>query len=111
MKMWTYTLRELLRRPGRTLLTLAGIVIGVATGLLLPSNLAEVVGLNVGDTAQLTTPSPLLSAMTVPVPVVGILEPRGAALFNGGGIVFMPLSLAQKLFPFGGQFNNVQLLL
>ncbi len=30
MKMWTYTLRELFRRPGRTLLTLAGIVIGVA---------------------------------------------------------------------------------
>ncbi len=30
MKLWSYTYRELGRRPGRTLLTLAGIVIGVA---------------------------------------------------------------------------------
>src|SRR6266576_3164015 len=29
--LWKYTTREVQRRPGRTLLTLAGIVIGVAT--------------------------------------------------------------------------------
>jgi putative ABC transport system permease protein len=213
MKMWTYTLRELFRRPGRTLLTLAGIVIGVAAvtavlmtsqatrqaaremfvsvtgkadlevtpdgmggfppdvlvklrstpgvkkavpalrvpsvlkgpgartpvlvlgvdpaedrqvreyhlvrgdflgdapGLLLPSNLAEAQGLDVGSKAELTTPLTGLTGTAVSVPVVGVLEPRGAAAFNGGGVVFLPLGQAQKLFGFGEQINNVQLLL
>src|SRR5215472_9383284 len=33
MRLVTYTLRELLRRPGRTLLTLLGIAVGVAAGV------------------------------------------------------------------------------
>src|SRR5947207_2050110 len=31
--LWNYTAREIKRRPGRTLLTLAGIIIGVAAGV------------------------------------------------------------------------------
>ncbi|MBI2824651.1 MAG: ABC transporter permease [Planctomycetia bacterium] len=41
--------------------------------------------------------------------VAGLLEPTGAAGFNGGGIVFVTLAAAQRLFGMPGQVTAIQL--
>jgi putative ABC transport system permease protein len=206
--LWKYTLREVQRRPGRTLLTLIGIVIGVATivavtattratrrsyqnmfeelggkaaleivapgqggfdpapalqttqdvkdieaavgiiqnraglhtktgilpvlvlgidpardqavrqwevrhgrdldegdGVLLGANFAAHVGIGLGDAITLTETGP------TGLNVVGLLETRGPANFNGGALAVMPLYSAQKLFRLDGQVNSIQLVL
>jgi putative ABC transport system permease protein len=204
--LWKYTTREVQRRPGRTLLTLAGIVIGVATvvaitattratrrsyramyeavggraalevvavgqggfdaeevtqrlrgvdgidravgviqgqaglvgtgdvrlvlvlgypkedrtggyhvtqgrGLegdkeaLLEENFARQQGYALGDRVKLGTRQGLLEPPTL----VGLVETKGAALFNGGAFVLVPLEEAQRLFGMLGKVNSVRL--
>ncbi|MBI1914172.1 MAG: ABC transporter permease [Planctomycetes bacterium] len=203
--LWKYTTREVQRRPGRTLLTLAGIVIGVATvvailattratrrsyramyeavggraslevvavgqggfdagdveqrlrgvggldravgviqgqaglvgagevrlvlvlgypagdgtngyrvkqgqgleggkGLLLEETFARQQGYALGDRVKLGTGKGL-----VELPLGGLVEAKGAALFNGGAFVLVPLGEAQRLFGMPGKVNSVRL--
>ncbi len=74
--------------------------------VLLEAGFAEANRLDVGATAEL-----LAVAGPTPVRVVGLLEPRGAAAFNGGAVVFLPLPAAQRLFGLAGKVNSVQLVL
>jgi putative ABC transport system permease protein len=76
------------------------------TEVLLEAGFAEATGLSRGETAGLLT----VEGRT-PVRVVGLLEPRGAATFNGGAVVFLPLPAAQRLFGLAGKVNSVQLVL
>jgi hypothetical protein len=45
------------------------------------------------------------------LPIVGLLEPHGAAFSNGGAVVFMPLEAAQRAFGLPNQVNSVQVVL
>jgi putative ABC transport system permease protein len=42
--------------------------------------------------------------------VVGLLESRGAATFNGGAVLVMPLTAAQEIFALPGQATSVQIV-
>jgi putative ABC transport system permease protein len=75
-------------------------------GLLLEAGFAGTQGLTVGQSVRLLTPT----GFTM-LPVVGLLEPSGAATFNGGAVAFMPLPTAQRLFGLAGRINSVQLVL
>lgn len=46
-----------------------------------------------------------------PIPVVGLLAPKGAAGFNQGGIVFLPLAAMQKYYGRVGQINTASIVL
>ncbi|MEE8164630.1 MAG: FtsX-like permease family protein, partial [Myxococcota bacterium] len=72
---------------------------------VLERGFAEENGFQLGGAARLWTPSGLHS-----VPVVGILEPAGAAMTNRGAVVFMPLQAAQELFDLEGSVNCVQIV-
>src|SRR6516165_4363693 len=69
-------------------------------------------GLGVGDTARLLTPIPTATGPLVArLRVVGLLEPEGAAAFNGGAVVFTPLASAQQLFAKKANINSLQIVL
>jgi putative ABC transport system permease protein len=80
--------------------------LGDGPGALLEAGFAEANGLDVGARAELLT-----VGGQAPVRVAGLLEPRGAAAFNGGAVAFLPLPAAQRLFRLAGQVNCVQLVL
>jgi putative ABC transport system permease protein len=77
-----------------------------AREILLEAGFAEANGLHPGEKAELLTVKGRGA-----VRVVGLLEPRGAATFNGGAVAFLPLPVAQQLFGLAGQVNGVQLVL
>jgi putative ABC transport system permease protein len=79
---------------------------GSEPGVLLEAGFAEANGFELGQPVPLWTPSG-----SVRLPVVGLLEPRGAASFNGGAVVFMARPLAQRLFNLPGRVNGVHLVL
>lgn len=60
--------------------------------VLLPSRLAKSLGLDLGDTTTLSTPTGDRD-----VTLVGILADSGAGRFNQGRVAFVSLSLAQRL--------------
>ncbi|MCI0459907.1 MAG: FtsX-like permease family protein [Gemmataceae bacterium] len=75
-------------------------------GLLLEAGFAQANGLALGAQVRL-----FASGGTVELPLVGTLEPRGAAAFNGGAVAFLPLRPAQRLFGLSGKLNTIQLVL
>jgi putative ABC transport system permease protein len=83
--------------------------------VLLEAGFAEANRLGLGRSARLVTMTRQALPLAVPgfaeLPVVGLLEPRGAATFNGGAVVFMPLPTAQRLFDLAGQVTSLQLVL
>jgi putative ABC transport system permease protein len=79
---------------------------------LLEAGFAKAQGLQLGDTARLLTPTPTPTGPLIAnLRVVGLLEPRGAAGFNGGAVVFVPLSTGQRLFARKGQVSALQIVL
>jgi putative ABC transport system permease protein len=74
--------------------------------VLLESGFATAQGFALGQPVRLLTPTGFTS-----LSVVGLLEPRGAAAFNGGAVVFLPLARAQRLLGLSGQVNSIQLVL
>lgn len=75
-------------------------------GVLLGAEFADAQGLALGQSARLLTPTGYAA-----LPVLGLLEPHGAAAFNGGAVAVMPLATAQRVFGLPGQINSVQLVL
>jgi putative ABC transport system permease protein len=93
-------------RAARDYVLREGQMLGDGDGLLLEAGFASGQKLQVGQTAKLLTPAGIFR-----LPVVGLLEPRGAAAFNGGSIVFLPLKKAQSMFALGDRVNSLQLVL
>ncbi|MGD8450860.1 MAG: FtsX-like permease family protein [Phycisphaerae bacterium] len=74
--------------------------------VLLEQGFAESLGLNVGATLQLLSPSGATELR-----VTGLLAPRGVAAVNGGAVAIMPLATAQRLHRLEGQINSLDLVL
>jgi len=83
-----------------------GKYLGAEDGVLLEAGFARSQGIESGGVARFLTP-----AGAAKLPVVGLLDPRGAAAFNGGAVAFLPLPTAQRLFQLPGQVNSLQLVL
>ncbi len=76
-------------------------------GILLEVGFAQAGGFgSLGQAVRLLTPTGFAS-----LPVVGLLEPRGAATFNGGAVIFLRRARAQQLFALPRQINSLQLVL
>jgi putative ABC transport system permease protein len=75
-------------------------------GVMLEESFAAANSLAPGKTLRLLTTTGIAE-----IQVSGLLEPRGAAAFNGGAVAFLPLTTAQRLFRLGDQINSVQLVL
>lgn len=75
-------------------------------GMLMEVGMAESLGYDVGATVRL-----LASSEVTSLEIVGLLEPRGAAAVNGGAVVIVPLSTAQRIFGLEGQVNSLNLVL
>ncbi|NLX99745.1 MAG: FtsX-like permease family protein [Rhodopirellula sp.] len=79
----------------------------VAEGqILLEAGFARSLGVALGEEIKILTRRGMQRFT-----VVGLLEPRGAAAFTGGGIVFLLLEEAQYLFRLEGHINTAYLLL
>jgi len=74
--------------------------------LVLEVGFARAHGFEVGRPARLWTPTGIME-----LPVVGLMQPRGVATFNGGAVAIMPLATAQRAFALPKQVNSVQLVL
>jgi putative ABC transport system permease protein len=96
--------RDYVLERGRRLTT--GDAARASGGVLLEAGFAEANGCALGQPARLWTPTGMRG-----LPVVGLLQPRGAAAFNGGAVVFMPLATAQRVFGLQRQVNSVHLVL
>jgi putative ABC transport system permease protein len=79
-------------------------------GILLESDFARAVGARLGDEVKLMTPRPRRPLLK-PVRIVGLLTARGAAGFNKGGVVVLPLPLAQRYFTGRGNITTIDLVL
>ena len=78
-------------------------------GALLGFHFAQGAGIRVGDDVKLLTPDgwqPLKR-----VKVLGLLAASGVAEFNQGGVLFLPLALAERYFTVPGQINTIDLVL
>jgi putative ABC transport system permease protein len=84
----------------------AGSFFGNDTGALMEAGFARGLGLEVNDEVKLVT-----WRLRTPVKIQGLLSPRGAAGFNSGGVVFLPLRMAQGLFRKPGEINAASLVL
>jgi putative ABC transport system permease protein len=78
---------------------------------LLETGFARGLGVGVGDEVKLGTSRGGLSGSMKSVKIVGLLSPRGAASFNQGGIIFLPLKTAQYLFSKAGNINTISIVL
>ncbi|HEV3257112.1 MAG TPA: ABC transporter permease [Gemmataceae bacterium] len=74
--------------------------------VLLEAGFARAHGLPLGGAARLLTPRGLHQLR-----VVGLLQRRGAAVFNGGAVAVMSLETAQRVFGLRGKVNSVQIVL
>jgi putative ABC transport system permease protein len=90
--------RDYFLREGRPL--------GRGDGLLLETGFAGANHFALGNKVRLMT-----TTEDARLPVVGLLEPQGAAAFNGGAVAFMTLSTAQRLFGLKGKINSLELVL
>lgn len=77
-----------------------------ATAALLEVDFARAQGLAVGDEVRMLTATGVTTLR-----VRGLLAMRGAAAFNSGAVVILPLPAAQRLFGMVGAVNTVQLVL
>jgi putative ABC transport system permease protein len=75
-------------------------------GVLLQASLARTLGIRVGDQVKFLTRRGVR-----PLGVVGLLAPRGLARLNPGGIVLLPLPVAQRLFALQGKISVTSLVL
>ncbi len=75
-------------------------------GVMLEAGFAESQGIDLGQTVRF-----LSSTGFTRLPVTGLLEPRGAAAFNGGAVAVMRLPAAQRLLGLTGRINSLQLVL
>ncbi len=73
--------------------------------VLVEAGFARSQGLEVGSVVRLLTRSGSSEAV-----VRGLLASRGAAMFNGGAALFMPLADAQRLFDMGPTVNTIALV-
>ena len=73
--------------------------------VVLDATMAAHRDITLGESVWLQTPSGLKK-----LEVVGLLEPYGPALFNGGMVLFLPLAEAQKIFALPGEINSLQLV-
>jgi len=74
--------------------------------ILLEAAFARSQGLSVGAPVELVTRTGTSRAV-----VRGLLASGGAAAFNGGAVLFMGLTDAQRLFGYGADVNTIQLVL
>lgn len=75
-------------------------------GLLLEAEFAKAHGYELGKTAKMT------AFTKIELPVVGLLQKRGTASFNGGAVLLMRLSSARRLFAMTGErITSLQLVL
>ena len=77
-----------------------------APGALLQANLAQTLGIRAGDQVKFLTRRGVR-----PLRVAGLLAPRGIAGLNPGGIVLLPLPVAQRLFAQQGKISVTSLVL
>jgi putative ABC transport system permease protein len=81
-------------------------------GVLLEAGFAQAHGCVLGKPVRLLTPRPTFTGpLIVELPVVGLIDPRGAGAYNGGAVVLLPLAKAQQLFGTPGLVNSVHLVL
>jgi len=73
--------------------------------VLMEAGFARAQGLEVGSPVRLLTRSGSTEAV-----VRGLLAHRGAAIFNGGAVLFVPLADAQHLFDMGSNVNTVAIV-
>lgn len=76
------------------------------TPVLMEAGFAGTQAVEVGTSVRLLTRTGSTAAV-----VQGLLAPSGAAMFNGGAVLFMPLGDAQRLFGLGQNVNTVELVL
>ena len=95
-----------LDRPAREYKIRQGRFLGDRKGAVLSSTYAQRLKLKLGDSVRLLTPRGLTT-----LPIVGLLEPEGAANVHAGAIVFTHLSTAQEAFALHQQINAVQIVL
>ncbi len=76
-------------------------------GALMEFGFAQSLGIAVGDEIRILANR----ARPVTLKVMGLLSPRGAAGFNQGGVVFLPLRLTQTIFRQPRSINTASLVL
>src|SRR5205823_4124101 len=97
---------------GRDYVLHSGKSLSGGDGVLLEAGFARSQGCELGKTVRLLTPA--MTAMgprIAELPVVGLLQAKGAATFNGGAVVIMPLATAQRLFALKDRINGVLIVL
>ncbi len=95
-----------LDHAARDLRLRAGKPLDATDGALLLASFADSAGLALGDPCTLVTPAGMSH-----VTITGLLEPGGAASFNGGSVVVVRLARAQALLGLKNQINALQLVL
>lgn len=83
-----------------------GRMVGRGTGVMLDATFARGLGVVVGDELKMLTRTGVRQSE-----VVGLLDPRGGSAVAQGGMLYMPLGLAQSRFKLKGHVNVVQLVL
>ena len=74
-------------------------------GVLLDASLAKSVDLHVGDPIKLLVRRGLVRST-----VVGLVKPRSGAEIASGGVLFMPLAVAQRRFAASGKCDRIQIV-
>ncbi|HLJ95638.1 MAG TPA: FtsX-like permease family protein [Gemmataceae bacterium] len=86
--------------------------LGVDDGVLLDAGFARAQGCELGKKVQLLTPTMTDTGPRIAeLPILGLLQAKGAARFNGGAVVVMPVATAQRLFALQGRVNCIQIVL
>jgi len=75
-------------------------------GVLLEESFARNMGLGLGDEVKLLTRRGLRR-----VSVIGLLGSQGASALRMGGLLFMPIAQASRLFATAGQIDSIQVVL
>ncbi len=80
---------------------------------LLETGFAHGLGVKVGDEVKLGTTRGGLSGSVKDFRIIGLLSPQGAANFNQGGVIFLPLPAAEYFFAKegAGYINQVSVVL
>jgi putative ABC transport system permease protein len=78
---------------------------------LLETGFAHGLGASVGDEVKLAVSRGGLHGSIKKFKITGLLSPRGAAGFNQGGVIFLPLRTAAALFSKPGNINSISIVL
>jgi len=78
---------------------------------LLETGFARGLGASLGDEVKLGVSRGGLHGSTKKFKITGLLSPRGAAGFNQGGVIFLPLKTAETLFSKPGNINSISIVL